>query len=51
MQTTAFEDYVTVAALSRLTYVFEDIDSEMSRVAWDQFGRRYGGGSVSVGGL
>ena len=35
MQTTAFEDYVIVAALSRLSYEFEDIDLEVSRVAWD----------------
>ncbi|MDG5761787.1 hypothetical protein QA600_20915 [Natronococcus sp. A-GB1] len=30
MQTTAFEDYVTVATLSRLSYEFEDIDPEVS---------------------
>ena len=35
MQTTAFECYVIVAALSRLSYEFEDIDPEVSRVAWD----------------
>ena len=35
MQTTAFEDYVIVAALSRLSYEFKDIDPEASRVAWD----------------
>lgn len=35
MQTTALEDYVIVAALSRLSYEFEDIDPGVSRIAWD----------------
>lgn len=35
MQTPALEDDVIVAALSRLSYEFEDIDPEESRVAWD----------------
>lgn len=35
MQTTAFEVCVIVAALSRLRYEFEDIDSELSRIVWD----------------
>ena len=35
MQTTAFENDVIVAALSRLSYELEDIDPEVSRVAWD----------------
>ena len=35
MQTIALEDYVIVAALSRLSYEFEDVEPEVSRVAWD----------------
>lgn len=35
MQTSAFEDDVIVAALSRLSYEFGDVDPEVSRVVWD----------------